>query len=115
MALEALWKAGRNAEKRGAKRVEESDVRATYSGAGEWKKEQRLSGVSEPERLVLDILSRHGEMTSGALYEKYIAQNGESERQIRNYVNSLEKRNLVSVRQAQSEGGRGKTRLVKAA
>ncbi len=115
VALEALWKAGRNAEKRGAKRIDESDVRASYAVAGEWKKEQRLSGVSEPEQLVLDILTKHGEMTSGALYEKYMALNGESERQIRNYVNSLEKRKLVLVREAQPEGSRGKTRLVKTA
>jgi len=115
VALEALWKAGRTAEKRGAKKVEESDVRASYFASGEWKKDQRLSGVSEPERIVLDILSKHGEMKSGELYEKYIAINGESERQIRNYVNTLEKRKLVSVREAQLESGRGKTRLVKAA
>jgi len=113
VALEALWKAGRNAEKRGAKRIEESDVRASYSESGEWKKEQRLSGVSEPERIVLDILSKSGEITSGELYEKYMKQNGESERQIRNYVNALEKRKLVSVRESQTESGRGKTRLVK--
>lgn len=115
VALETLWKAGRNAEKRAAKKIEESDVRASSSEAGGWKREQRLSGVSEPERLVLDLLTKHGEMTSGELYEKYIAQNGESERQIRNYVNSLEKRKLVSVREAQSESGRGKTRLVRVA
>jgi cell division control protein 6 len=115
VALEALWKAGRNAEKRGANKIEESDVRASLSESGEWKKKQRLSGVSEPEGMVLDLLAKHGEMASGELYEKYIALNGETERQIRNYVNALEKRKLVSVREAFSESGRGKTRLVKAA
>jgi cell division control protein 6 len=113
VALEALWHAGRNAEKRGAKVVEEADVRASYGGSGEWKKNQRLTGVSKPEGIVLDLLAKHGEMTSGELYEKYIAINGESERQIRNYVNTLENRKLVSIRDAQYLNGRGKTRLVK--
>lgn len=115
VALEALWRAGRSAEKRGAKRIEEQDVRASYSDSGEWKTEQRLAGVSESERIVLDILSERGELTSGELYERYAKVKDESERQIRNFVNSLEKRKLVSVREAPSEGGRGKTRLVRLA
>jgi cell division control protein 6 len=115
VALEALWKAGRNAEKRGSKKVEESDVRASQAQTGEWKRQQRLDGVSEPERRLLDLLSKGGEVSSGELYAKYSSLYGESERQIRNYVNALEKRRLVAVRESPAQGGRGKTRLLKIA
>ena len=68
VALETLWQAARNAEKRGSKKIEERDARLAYEGTGAWKKEQRSGGVLAGEQLVLDILSKHGgSMTSGEL------------------------------------------------
>ena len=115
MALETLWQAGRNAEKLGAKKIGEKDVRDAYASAGGWKAKQRATGVLEGEQLVLDLLSKIGEITSGELYEKYKAVHGESDRQVRNYVDALERRKLVVTRDVQSPKGKGKTRMIRQA
>ena len=66
------------------------------------------------EQLVLDILSKHGgSMTSGELYEKYNRACPQSDRQVRNYVEALERRKLVAAEEAQAAGGRGKTRVIR--
>ena len=115
VALETLWQAGRNAEKLGAEKIGEKDVRDAYASAGGWKAKQRATGVLEGEQLVLDLLSKIGEITSGELYEKYKAVHGESDRQVRNYVDALERRKLVVTRDVQSPKGKGKTRMIRQA
>jgi repressor of nif and glnA expression len=91
-------------------------VRAAYENSGEWKKEQRAAGTTEGEQRVLDLLAAGAELSSGELYAKYRKSGGaESERQVRNYLEALELRKLVVVRDGQATGGRGKTRLIKLA
>ena len=116
VSLEALWQAARNAEKRGSKEIEESDARAASESTGEWKKEQRRTGASEGEQLVLDILARHKDgMTSGELYIEFSRASRESDRQVRNYLDALQERKLITTKESQAPEGRGKTRLLKLA
>lgn len=116
VALETLYLASRNAERRGANAITEADVRAAYENSGEWKKEQRSAGTTAGEQRILDLLAGGAELSSGELYAKFRKAGGsESERQVRNYLEGLEARKLILVRDGQATGGRGKTRLIKLA
>jgi len=110
IALETLWKAGKNCEKRGSEKISLADVKASFEAAGTWKKELRKESLSEGEELVLELL-KNGPLTSGELYEKFVRKRDETDRTVRNYVNLLEQKKLVAT-EPFDEGTRGKTRKV---
>ncbi len=110
VALETLWQAGKNAEKRGADAVSLADVRAAFEAAGTWKKELRKESLSEGEKLVLELLKK-GALTSGELYEKFVKRRDDTDRSVRNYVNLLEQKKLVKTEDVEG-GARGKTRKI---
>jgi len=119
-AIEALWFAGRVAERKARRRIEASDAReAIESGARAGAEKasqtalgQKLSALSEGERLVVNILSER-DLTSGELYEEYNKQRPESERTIRNYLERLEAKKIISTEEVDT--GKGRTRRIRLA
>lgn len=115
IALEALWKAGRNADARGSRKVEALDARKSFETSGEWKKQARLAGASELEEAVLGALRENGPLSSGELLEKVREKKEITERGLRYAVDSLEGKKLLHARETAGPGGRGKTREIKLA
>ncbi len=111
-ALETLWKAGKNAEGRGASAVELDDAKAAIAAENNgWKKEARREGASEDEEIVLELL-QSGEKTSGNLFEEFLKKKQITDRGLRYAVDSLELKKLVKIREVHGKSGRGKTRAV---
>ncbi len=115
IALETLWKAGQNAERRGCAKVEAQDARAAFEKeSGEWKKRARMQGATQDEQLALGILKEKGKLTSGELLEGFLQKKQITERGLRYVIESLESKKLVETRETPGREGRGKTREIKA-
>ena len=108
VAIECLWVAGKQAEKRNALSVGEGDCKKAFEQQEKLSasKAKRLEGLSPIEQQVLEALQGR-EMTSGELYAKLPDH---SERIVRTYVNLLELKKLVELRE--KDDGRGKTRVI---
>jgi len=110
IAIEALWRAGREAEKEGAANVTVEHAKRAIAGASQAqpkklaKPEVRLSEI---ERKIIELLKKRGEAESGELYAAF----SESDRYIREHIDRLERLGLVRTRLLET-GRRGKTRLI---
>ncbi|MCX6778159.1 MAG: AAA family ATPase [Candidatus Micrarchaeota archaeon] len=102
VAIAALWKAGKSAERKGTERVAVENVK----DGRELGKVARELG--EVETRIIEIIDEFGSVTSGELYEKL----GMNERTVRNYLTKLEKMNLIETTEVRGEG-RGMTRIIK--
>ncbi|MFQ5406382.1 MAG: Cdc6/Cdc18 family protein, partial [Candidatus Micrarchaeia archaeon] len=111
IALETLWHSGKNAQSLGASEISEKDVRQTFEKTGLWKKKQQLESASKGEKVILGLLEA-GPLTSGELYKKFKQIQDESDRNIRNHLEKLEKRKLVSMEDVNVKESRGKTRVI---
>ena len=118
VAIETLWFAGRIAEKAGKTKLAVADARAaidtaTRTGAekaAQTNRVQKISSLAEGERLIIDILAKGKELTSGDLYAEYVKKRPESERTIRNYLEKLESKKLIKVEDV--GGSEGRTRKI---
>lgn len=113
VAIQALWRAGKNAEARGAQTISLKDAQKavreqeTLSAS----QEKRLVGLSAVENAILNILREKGELSSGELYA--LVGGRLSERSLREYVSLLEAKRLVATQDKLNVDGRGRTRLIK--
>lgn len=107
LAIALLLEAGRNADKRGAKRVDEIDARKAIDNAANPSKEKKLVNMSATENEILAFLKTNGEATAGDVY----AHIKLGERAGRNYLRLLEAKGLVT--RTEAVRGRGRTTIVK--
>lgn len=119
LALEILWKAARNAEKRGSRKIAVLDVLAVSSRTYYEKTPLEHSGLlfdlksfglSDEEKLALEIIAKRKEVLSTDLYRDFKAVRARTTRQIRNYVTLLGAKGLISVKE--SGGGMLKGRMI---
>ncbi|PIT85900.1 hypothetical protein COU36_00670 [Candidatus Micrarchaeota archaeon CG10_big_fil_rev_8_21_14_0_10_59_7] len=104
VAIEALWLAGRNAEKRDASAITSADVKNALKS----EHVEQAQGVSEGEAKVLAALkAAGGTLMSGELYKHF---SGASARSVRNYVQSLEAKRLITLKEVALKQGR--TRVI---
>ncbi len=100
VALQALWLAGKNASRRGARSISLEDARAAFtktSSSKQQKRERDLSLLDAGEQKLVDLLKQFGgEVTTTELYELFAEKELGSERSVRNYVQSLERKGLVA-------------------
>jgi Cdc6-like AAA superfamily ATPase len=92
VALELLWKAAKHAEKAERSKImiqDLEDALATESTS----KLPELKLTSE-EELIVELL-RAGELSSSDLYERFVKKIPKTKRQIRNYIELLEKKGIV--------------------
>ncbi len=105
VAIATLWKAGKLADRRGAKKVTVEHVKE----ASQEKVEHEKLGNLEPvEKKILKMLEA-GPLTSGELYDK-IKGEGVTDRTIRNHLETLEKLGLI---ETEVKADRGRTRVIR--
>lgn len=105
IGLDLLWKAAKRAEKAGRGKITLEDVkvadeRSSYKSKSaaplESHFEFRSISLSDEERLVLEIL-KTGPKSSTDLYLAFFRKLRRSKRQIRNYMDELEAKKLITI------------------
>lgn len=116
IAIEALWKAGREAERQNAKTLNLDHLYKIFPTLFPTDMQKALTTLSEDEKLILQATAGEGTLTSGQLYEKYkkIATNPLGERRIRSLVIGLEAKNLLSA-EYKKGGNKGNTKEISSA
>lgn len=114
VSIQALWRAGKNCERRGASALSLDDVRKAIDSSttsAEQKRERDEQGLGEGEKVLLLLIREKPRATVGDLYATFASQAGGSERSARNYLRELEARGFVVVEDAKNERGE-KVRVV---
>ena len=105
VGLEILWGAAKRAEKAGRGKITLDDVKAV-DGRSSYKSksasplegsfEFRTMSLTDEDRLILDIL-KTGPKSSTDLYLAFFKKLKRSKRQIRNYLDELEAKKLITM------------------
>lgn len=101
VVLERLWKAAKHAESAGRAKIMLQDLEDILSERPGFKLPEL--GLTGEEALVLEIL-KIGELPASAIYERFTDKMPKTKRQIRNYLEMLEKKKLIVSRELESEG-----------
>ncbi len=101
VAIERLWKAAKRAEGAGRAKIMLQDLEDALSEEPAFKLPELQ--LSSEELLLVEIL-RGGELGSSDIYDRFAAKIPKTKRQIRNYLESLEKKGLVESRELEAEG-----------
>jgi len=101
IAIERLWKAAKHAEKAGRDRIRIQDLEDVITEQPIFKLPEFK--LSSEELLIMEILDP-GELRSSELYERFIKKIPKTKRQIRNYIELLEKKGLVESEDLEAEG-----------
>lgn len=112
IAIQAVWNAGRLAEREGADRVTLAHLRAALEGVSSRAVEKTAPHLDAHEKRLLALL-QEGERFAGDLYAAYRKgfSHPLSERALRKKIARLQAAGLVKARPA-SKGSRGRTRLL---
>ena len=101
VALERLWKAAKHADKAGRPKIMLQDVEDTLALEPSFKLPELK--LSSEEMLIVEIL-KGGELESSELYGRFIRKIPKTKRQIRNYLDLLEKKGIVGSSELPAEG-----------
>ncbi len=101
VVIERLWKSAKHAEKAGRSRIMLQDVEDVASAEPSFKVSEY--NLSSEELLILEIL-KEGELPSSKLYDRFIAKIPKTKRQIRNYLELLEKKTLIESEDVEADG-----------
>lgn len=114
VGIEALLKAGREAEKQNSKKVLLVHAKNAFESVEGVSLLKGAKYLSSPEKALLLLLAKNSEMRSGKIFESFLSSSkqGLSERRLRDILNDLEKKGFVASEQV-SMGNQGKTRLFK--
>ena len=111
VAIESLLKAGREAERENSEKVLLRHLKKAFEAVDSVSLLKGLKHLGETEKILLGEIAQNEGVSSGKLFE-FFSKNSKkplSERRIRDYLNSLEKKDFV-VAEAVSLGNKGKTR-----
>ncbi len=100
VAIERLWKAAKHAEKAGRQKIMLQDVEDVISAEPAFKHEHNLSSE---ELLIIELL-QGGQLHSTELYERFMEKIPKTKRQIRNYLELLEKKGILESEELEAEG-----------
>jgi cell division control protein 6 len=92
LAIERLWKAAKHAEKAGREKIMLQDVEDVLSHRPVFKLPEFK--LSSEELLIIELLGK-SELESSELYKKFLQKIPKTKRQIRNYLELLEKKGLI--------------------
>jgi cell division control protein 6 len=101
VAIERLWKAAKHAEKAGSRKIMLQDLEDTLSQEPAFKLPELK--LSSEELLLIEIL-KGGELDSSDIYGRFVKSFPKTKRQIRNYLELLEKKGIVESRELDAEG-----------
>ncbi|MEM4254800.1 MAG: AAA family ATPase [Candidatus Norongarragalinales archaeon] len=101
VAIEALWRCGKNAEARGANKIEKRDFEMLKENPSMQK---RMQGLGEIEAKIVDLLreSEGKSLLAGEIYSSL----GLNDRTLRNHLKLLESKKIISVESVQLKEGR---------
>ncbi|MFH1393653.1 MAG: AAA family ATPase [Candidatus Micrarchaeota archaeon] len=102
VALHQLWKAAKKAENRSQKKITIQDLEDVIAEEESSLRLQELN-LSPEEQLIVGLL-KNGQMRSSDLYDKFKKKIPKTKRQIRNYLERLEKKELIESEELEAEG-----------
>ena len=100
-ALELLWKAAKHADKANRPKIMIQDLEDVLSQEPEFKLPELK--LSSEEMLIVELL-KGGEIESSELYEKFLFKIPKTKRQIRNYIELLEKKGIEVSQDLEGDG-----------
>ncbi len=111
VAIESLLKAGREAERENSGKVMLRHLKKAFEAVDSVSLLKGLKHLGETEKILLGEIALNEGVSSGTLFELFSKKSKTplSERRIRDYLNSLEKKDFV-VAEEVSMGNKGKTR-----
>jgi len=97
IAIGVLRVAARAASRRGADRIDDDVITEAVSEAKSEVQQKNIEKLTEDQRLLYEIITEHGDIAPGNLYEAYQsrADNPKTKRMVRNYLQKMEHYNLV--------------------
>ncbi len=101
IALERLWKAAKRAERAERQKISLQDFEDALSESPEFKMPELK--LSTDEELIVELL-RSGPLSSSDLYDKFLKRIPKTKRQIRNYIELLEKKGIIVSEEVEAEG-----------
>jgi len=99
LALKALWNAALRTEADGGQNIRAGDIFITKKSVRKKRtngNKAQKSGLNKEEQLIISILSK-GTASSSSLYNDFQQNMDKSKRQIRNYLNRLAARKIISI------------------
>jgi Cdc6-like AAA superfamily ATPase len=102
VALHYLWKAAKKAENKSRKKIMLQDLEDIIAEDEQTLKISELK-LSPEESLIMELL-KAGELNSSDLYERFIEKTPKTKRQIRNYIELLERKGLVESESLEADG-----------
>jgi cell division control protein 6 len=110
VAIEALLKAGRQAEKENSEKVEVKHLKKAFEVADSASLIKGIKHLIPNEKILLELIASSPGIQSGAIFEEFSKKSpGLSERRLRDLLNELEKKNFI-VSELVELGNKGKTR-----
>ncbi len=102
LALQYLWKAAKKAEKKSRSKIMIQDFEDICLNDDSFQllHENRLS----PNEEIIIRLLKNGPMNSSELYDKFRQEMPKTKRQIRNYINILEKKGIIELKESRNRG-----------
>ncbi|WP_293026740.1 ORC1-type DNA replication protein [Natronococcus sp.] len=109
VGIDLLRRAGLNAEMRGSRTVEMEDVEAAYEKSKYINLSRSLSGLSDTERALLEVIATNDGGQAGEVYETFHEETGLGYTRYSEIVNKLDQLGLIDADYADIEG-RGRSR-----
>ncbi|MBU0532679.1 AAA family ATPase [Patescibacteria group bacterium] len=100
IAISLLWKSAKHAEKAGRAKIMLQDLEDILSEQPSYKDEFNLSAE---ELLILELL-KNGKLQSSDIYDAFIKKIPKTKRQIRNYLDLLEKKGIIESEKFEADG-----------
>lgn len=101
MALEVLWKAAKHADRSGRAKIMLQDVEDVLALGPAFKLPELK--LCDEELVILELL-KGGDMESSALYDRFLEKIPKTKRQIRNYLELMEKKGLIESAELEGDG-----------
>jgi len=102
LAIERLWKAAKHAEKAGRQKIMLQDLEDILGEEPVFKLPELK--LSSEEMLIVELLRAGGKLESSELYDKFLKKVPRTKRQIRNYLELLEKKGIVVSEDLEGDG-----------
>jgi archaeal cell division control protein 6 len=112
VGIDLLKRSGFNAERRGGRTISSADIEKAYEASKLLHICRGISLLSDPEKGLLDLIARKGEVQAGELYKSFHELTQLGYTRFYGIVNRLQALNYVDA-DFTGKGQRGRTRIIK--